>query len=106
LFTGCFTKNIPIQNKISENRDLDYDKLSENYVLIQKDCSNTNQRWMVYAIPISGFYSFTDEYVIDKLLKECRGDVVTNVQIKDWFFVSGYLNYYGVSAEGNIWRKK
>ena len=106
MLHGCVTKDIPIQNKISDTSNLDLEYLKKNYVLVEKGCSNKKQRWMMLFIPISGLYSFTDEYVLDELLNECDGDIAANVEINDFFIYTGYINYYGVTTKGDIWRKK
>jgi len=108
LATGCSTKKyIPIQNKISSNSDLNREFLEENYVLVHPNCSNTKQRWFVYFfIQVSGYTDFTDEYVIDELLNECGGDIVTNLKVEGTLVPLYIINYYGVNATGDVWRRK
>jgi len=106
LFSGCTTKYIPIQNKVVDHRDLSLDFVKDNYVLVEQGCSNSKQRWFYYFLPLSGFRVFTDEYVIDEMLTECKGDVVTNVELYDTEFISLVVNFYIRSARGNVWRKK
>lgn len=107
FMTGCsIKKNIPIRNKIINNNELDTEYLNKNYVLIDRSCTNTKQRWFIMILQISGFYSFTDEYVIDELLEECNGDIATNVTI-DWKLIPlYYVSYYEVSTTADIWIKK
>lgn len=106
LFTGCSVKNMPIQNKISDKKDLNLGYIEDNYVLVEKRCSNTKQRWYYTYIPVSGFIVFEDDYVIDEMLNKCDGDIATNVELHDTTFIALLINYYSRTAIADVWRKK
>lgn len=101
------TKKKPLEftNVIASPTKADEQYLKKHFELVRKDAEITLNRHFFAYIPLNGFYAFSDVTVVDRLLNNYDGDLVTDLDIEKNLDLLLLYNRYYVYAKGDIWRR-
>ena len=88
---------------------IDYVGLNVSHQLVQRNAKATISNWFYLYVPIRleiGMETNVTDKLSDMMLKQYKGDVLTNVEVEKYTMYSMFWNIHSYSMTADVWKEK